>query len=66
MRIVCMVVFAFLCSALGQAQDAGTNISSSLTTGKYRQPYKTDLGLSFDSRTALAQSAPSDTVRYNM
>ena len=66
MRIVCMVVFSFLFSTLLQAQDAGTNISSGLTTGKYRQPYKRDFSLSSDSGTAPAQSTPRGTVLYNM
>ena len=66
MKVVCIVVFSFLFATLLHAQDAGTNISSGLTTGKYRQPYKRDLSLSSDPGTAPAQSTPSDTVRYNM
>jgi len=49
-----------------QAQYAGTNISSGLTFGKYRQPYNRDFSLSSVSGTALAQSTPGDTVLYNM
>ena len=66
MKIVCIVVFSFLFSTVLQAQDAGTNISSGLTTGKYPQPYKRDFSLSSDSGTAPAHSTPSDTVLYNM
>jgi hypothetical protein len=66
MKIVGTVVFSFLFSMLLQAQDAGTNISSGLTTGKNRQPYKRDFSLSSDSGTAPAQSTPSDTVLHNM
>jgi hypothetical protein len=66
MKIVCIVVFSFLFSTSLQAQDAGTNISSGLTAGKYRQPYKRDFSLSSGSGTAPAESTPSDNVLYNM
>ena len=66
MKNGCIVVFSVLFSASLWAQDAGTDVSSGLTTGEYRHAYTRDAGLSSDSGTALAKSAPRDTVRYNM
>ena len=67
MKIVSIVVFLFLFSALLQAQDAGiAYISSGLATGKNRQPSKRVTNLSSDSISALAQTTSGDTVRYNM
>ncbi|MBF8296739.1 MAG: hypothetical protein HW389_3284, partial [Bacteroidetes bacterium] len=66
MKNVCIVVFLFLSSMSPQTQEAGTIISSGLTTAKFLQPYKRDGSLFADSGTAAAQSMPSDTVLYNM
>jgi hypothetical protein len=66
MALVRIVVLSFVFSSLLQAQDAGTKIASGLTTGKYRQPYKTEFSLSPYSVTAPARSTSGDTVRYNM
>ena len=66
MKIACMVVSSFLFSTLLQAQDVGTNISLDLTTGKYRSIYNSDFSRFSDSRTAFAQSTPSDMVPTNM
>lgn len=59
-------VASFLFSSLVQAQDAGTNISSGLPTGSYRQPYKTELSLSPHPVASPAWSTSGDTVRHNM
>jgi hypothetical protein len=66
MKFVCTMVFSFLFSTTLQAQDAGTNMSSGLTTGKYRQPYKRDVSLASNFLIAPAQSAPGNAVQYNM
>ena len=64
-RIV-VVWFLFLFPSLVQAQDAGTQISSRVTTGEYRRPYKTEFSLSPFSLAAPARKTPGDTARYNM
>ncbi len=66
MKIVYIVVFSFLFSTLLQAQNAGTDKSPGLTTGKYRQLYTRDFSRSSYSGIAPAQSTPSDTVATNM
>jgi hypothetical protein len=65
-KTICILILSFLCSALLQAQDAGTDLSSSLTAGKYRQPYRREFSLSPDSGLASARSTQRDTVRFNM
>jgi hypothetical protein len=66
MKIVCIVVFSFLFSTSLQAQDAGTNISLGLTTGKYRQLFQKDFSRSSYSGIVSAQSTPSDTLLRDM
>jgi len=66
MKIVYTVVFSLLYSALLHAQYAGTNMSSDLTMGKNRQPYKSEFSLSSYTATAPVQLPLGDTVRYNM
>jgi hypothetical protein len=66
MTFVRIVVVWFLFPSLVQAQDAGTHISSRVTTGEYRRPYKTEFSLSPYSVTSPAWSTSGDTVRHNM
>jgi hypothetical protein len=66
MKIAYIVLFSLLFSTSLQAQDAGRYMSSGLTAGKYRQQYKSAFGLSSPFGTASAQSAPRDSVLYNM
>jgi hypothetical protein len=65
MKIVSIVVFSFLFSMSLQAQDAGTDTSSGLTTGKYRQLFNRDFSRSFAYGIAVAPSTPNDTVQRN-
>jgi Domain of unknown function (DUF3943) len=62
MKIVYIVVFSFMFSTLLQAQDAGTNMASALTTGKYRQLFQKDFSRPSYSGIVSAQSTRSDTV----
>jgi hypothetical protein len=65
MKIVCTVVVSFLFSTSLQAQDAGTNISSDPTTGKYQQLSERDFSRFSDSITVTVPKTPGDTVPYN-
>ncbi|HEX7572683.1 MAG TPA: DUF3943 domain-containing protein, partial [Bacteroidota bacterium] len=66
MTFVRIVVVWFLFPSLVKAQDAEKDISSLVTTGEYRRPYKTEFSLSPYSVTSPAWSTSGDTVRHNM
>ena len=66
MRLVRIVILSFLCSMYAQAQFVESNMTSDLSTGKHREPYRTGFSLSPYSVAASVWSSPGDTVRHNM